>query len=115
MSVKTDRTTTVEQAGIITAEDLLREVAAMQGQPGRALGPPPPRKPRDLRTGRVRVEVEIEEGHAYFSARDLAGTFTLTASPEDMRALGSMLLATAGLEDGRAGCYLGGSLEVSHA
>jgi hypothetical protein len=105
MNGKTDRTTTVDQAGLISGEDLLRELGATTGR----------RKPRDLKIGRVRVEVEIEEGQAFFSAKDLAGRFTLTTSPEDMRALGSMLLTASGLEDGRAGCFLGGSLEVSHA
>lgn len=103
----TDRTTTVEQPGIISAADLLREVQ-------RTVGDRELPKNRVNRAPRCRAEVEIEEGQAFLSVKDVHASFTLRGSPEDLAALGSMLVQMGNMSEGRAGCWLAGGLEVAH-
>lgn len=102
----TERTRTLEQPGIISAADLLKAAESE----GVDIGKP---SKRDFRVGRLRLEVEIDEGKAFLSLRDVHASATITMSPEACRALGSLLVTSSGLDDGRSACFLAGELEVA--
>jgi hypothetical protein len=104
----TERTHSLEQPGVISSADLLSEArrAGVNVSGGKAT--------RDFRVGRIRAELEAEDGQVFLSLKDVGSSLTLATSPEDARGLGALLLSGSSLADGRAGCFLAGSLEVTH-
>jgi hypothetical protein len=103
MSRDTMPTQSLDEPGIISGERLL-ELAGQLPKSGRG---------HDLRVGRLRAECEIEDGAVYVALKDVGTSATVKLSPEDCAALGSVLLSVSQMADGRAGCYLAGSLEVN--
>lgn len=97
-----ERIEELQQTGRISAAELLELAEAAGAKP----------KKHDLRVGRLRAECEIEDAQVYLAFRDVGPSATLRMSPEDCAALGAVLIAVAAMSDGRAGCYLVGTLEV---
>jgi hypothetical protein len=98
----TQRTHSLDEPGIITGDELLELAGNL----------PKNTRRHDLRVGRLRAEAEIEDGAVYLALKDVGASATIRLSPEDCAALGAVLTSVSQMADGRAGCYLAGSLEV---